>query len=94
MTANDRPPAASRPLHTTTVRFDADLWDRVCLHSTMLSVGKATLINTAVRELIVRREAAQQVEPTIQESVVGLARRLSRLETAMGFRAGRATDCP
>lgn len=78
MTTNDRP-----PLHTTTVRFDVDLWARLCLHAMRLGVGKSTLVNMAVREFVARREAAQQVDPTIEETVSGLEWRLQRIEAVL-----------
>lgn len=92
MTANGSR-AASPPLHTTTVRFDVDLWARLCLHTVRLGVGKGTLINMAVREFIARREAAQQLEPAIQEAVSGLEQRLRRIEAVLrGRREARAVQ--
>jgi predicted transcriptional regulator len=45
-----------RPLHTTTVRFDADLWRRLCAVARVMDVPRAQLIRAAVREFVVRVE--------------------------------------
>lgn len=49
-------PRRRRPLHTTTVRFDADLWRRLCAIAEWLDVARAQVIRAAVREFVVRVE--------------------------------------
>jgi hypothetical protein len=49
--------SGARPLHTTTVRFDWDLWRRLSAQAERMSVPKAALIVAAVREFVVRLEA-------------------------------------
>lgn len=64
--------------HTTTVRFDADLWERLCEVADRLGIARAALIRDATREHIARIEHADRLTQ-IEEQVRGL------MSTVAGF---------
>lgn len=72
--------AAVRPMHTTTVRFDADLWARLCLWCAALGLSKAELIRAAVREFIARLDLEPQLEERMGDRLADQERRLGRVE--------------
>lgn len=60
-------PRRRRPLHTTTVRFDADLWRRLCAIADWLDIARAQLIRAAVREFVVRVESDAEQWPRLHD---------------------------
>lgn len=69
------------PLHTTTVRFDADLWRRLGVLAERLQVPKAELIRSGVREHVVRVETGEQRPAVV--AALRLERRLRRVELVL-----------
>jgi hypothetical protein len=65
------------PLHTTTVRFDANTWAELSAEAERLGVPKATYI----REATARRLAAAAV----QAELAAIRRRLGLLERRLGW---------
>jgi predicted DNA-binding protein len=76
--------------HTTTVRFDADLWERLCELADRLGIARAALIRDATREHITRIEHTDrltQLEQHVRElmrTVAGLSQRLRELFRGRG----------
>lgn len=76
--------------HATTVRFDADLWERLCELADRLGVARAALIRDATREHITRIEHTDrltQLEEQVREpmrTVAGLSQRLRELFRGRG----------
>lgn len=69
-------------MHTTTVRVDADLWNRVSVLAEILGVSKAELFRCAAREYVTRVEAGEQrLDALVAEQMGDLDRRVRRLET-------------
>jgi predicted transcriptional regulator len=59
------------PQHTTTVRFDGDLWERLCEVADRLGIARAALIRDATREHIARIEHTDRLAQ-LEEQVRGL----------------------
>jgi predicted transcriptional regulator len=64
--------------HTTTVRFDRDLWERLCEIADRLGIARAALIRDATREHIARIEHTDRLAQ-LEEQVRGL------MSTVAGF---------
>jgi len=88
----------ARPTHTTTARFDADLWARLCLYAVQLNMSKGALIRAAVREFLARLDVEQQLEERVSGRLAEQDRRLGRIEEVLGglvrgsLRAALKTD--
>lgn len=65
-------------LHTTTVRFDADLWRRLCDIADQLGVARAALIRAAVREYVARIEHEDRLT-LVEDQLEGLMRTVAML---------------
>jgi predicted transcriptional regulator len=65
-------PADEPSLHTTTVRFDPDLWARLGLAAEELAVARSALIRDATREHVTRMEYEDRLA-ALEEQVHGLA---------------------
>lgn len=82
-------------LHTTTVRFDADLWRRLCAIADRLGVARAALIRAAVREYVARIEREDRLTLVegqldgLMSTVGSMAGRLRRVEQYAKNLAGR-----
>ncbi len=59
------------PQHTTTVRFDSDLWERLCEIADRLGIARAAFIRDATREHIARIEHTDRLAQ-LEEQVRGL----------------------
>jgi metal-responsive CopG/Arc/MetJ family transcriptional regulator len=77
--------------HTTTVRFDADLWARLCEVADRLGVNRSELVRDATREHLVRLEHRDRLTQ-LEERVDGLAQTIVLL--SRGLRALRAEVIP
>ncbi len=64
-------PRRRQRLHTTTVRFDADLWRRLCAIAEWLDIARAQLIRAAVREFVVRVEADFEQRQRLRDEQLG-----------------------
>jgi hypothetical protein len=49
-------PKERMPLHTTTVRFDAELWFRIVTLAAWMGISMAELVRAGAREYVVRIE--------------------------------------
>lgn len=71
--------------HVTTVRFDADLWERLCAAADRLGVHRAELVRDATREHVARLDQVDRLT-RVEERVGAVARVVLRLS---GRPAGR-----
>ncbi|MDO8213464.1 hypothetical protein [Conexibacter sp. CPCC 206217] len=65
------------------MRFDDELWNRICLYADVLGVANAALIRAAVREYLTRIEADRQLGWSLREQVAKLLVRVRRIEKAV-----------
>lgn len=62
----------------TTVRFDADLWERLCVAADRLGVHRAELVRDATREHVARLDQTDRLT-CIEQRVGAVARAVLRL---------------
>ncbi|WP_148261015.1 ribbon-helix-helix domain-containing protein [Conexibacter woesei] len=64
--------------HVTTVRFDADLWERLCATADRLGVHRAELVRDATREHVARLDQTDRLT-RLEQRVGVIARTILRL---------------
>lgn len=81
--------AQQQPMHTTTVRFDADFWARLGRIALWLQLPKAEVIRSGTREHVVRLESGEQVLDMVAgPRLLRVERRLDRVEAIVAGRRG------